>query len=110
MSATAFSCAAIASDIGLLGALTDFVNRADMWVIQLRRGTRLADQTGTAERVAEGGGGQHFDGHVPVKLFVACPVDIAHPARSDLGRNAEMTEVLANHGLTRSTYRTPSLN
>ena len=60
--------------------LTDFVDRADVRVIERGRRLRLAQQPGVRRGVGAGRGRQHLDGDAAIKRGILAEVHLAHAA------------------------------
>ena len=79
------------------GVLVDLVDRADVAVIERRRGARLAPKTLERARVRAGGGRQELDRDLAAKAQVFGAVDDAHAAGAQLGGYVIVRDRLANH-------------
>ncbi len=70
---------------GRLGVrcVADVIERADVWVIERRDGTRLPLEALPPLRAGGEGGVEHFDGDGPVETRIAGAIDLGHPSRAD---------------------------
>ena len=75
--------------------VADVVERADVRVVELRDGARLALEAGP--HLGRGGQvrGQHLDGDVAAQPGVVGAIDLAHAARADLLDHSVMREKCA---------------
>ena len=73
------------------GGLADVVNRADIRMIESRRGAGFALEAG--QMLFRGGqrGGEQLERDVPVKRQIVCLVDLAHAAGADRSDDLEST-------------------
>ncbi len=76
----------------------NFVNRADVWMVQRRGGFRLPLETAESLGVVGEFVGQELQGHVAAELEVFSLVHNAHPAASDFAEDAVMRDCVT-HGL-----------
>ena len=63
----------------------DVVDAADVGMVQGRDGASLALEAGSQIGIASDLTRQDLDRDRPIEARVACSVDLAHPARADLG-------------------------
>src|SRR5580658_8821273 len=75
----------------------DFVNRANVRVVQLRCGSRFVEQPTTSWNVISIADRQNFYSNVTVEAFVAGAVDFAHAASADLLQQTIMAQTLDRH-------------
>ncbi len=75
--------------------LADVVDRADVRVVQRGRRARLALEAFLGVRVTEELLGQHLDRNLPAQPRVLGQVNLAHPALTDLLRDAVVQQCLA---------------
>ena len=80
------------------GVLVNLVDRADVTVIQGRRGARFAAKALERDRIRGGAGRQELDRDLPPQAQVFGAIDDAHAARAELGGHAIVRDRLANHG------------
>ena len=78
--------------------LAGLVDRADVRVVQRRRGARLFHQPQTVRRGSARLASDQLDGDRALELFVERAVNGPHPAGSKACRNPEVTESLTDHG------------
>ena len=71
-------------DEGPAAVVADFVDGADVRVVQRRGGARFALESRQRLRVARPLVGQELQGHRPVQARVLGPVDDAHAATAEL--------------------------
>ena len=79
--------------------LANFVDGADVGVIQGRGGTGFAAETFERLRVVGEFVGQKLQGYEAAKLVVFGLVDHAHPAPAQLVDNAVVRDGLTDHGI-----------
>ena len=84
-------------DERLAVVLADLVDRADVRMVQRRRGTRFAPEAFQRLRVAGHFLGQELQGHEAAKVGVLGLVDHTHPAAAELLDDAVMRDGLADH-------------
>ena len=61
-------------------SVADVIERADVWVIERRDGTRLPLEALAPLRAGGEGGAESFDGDGPVEACIAGAIDLGHPA------------------------------
>ena len=76
--------------------LADFINRADVRMVQGRCGSRLAPETLQGLRVARQFLGQEFQGYKATQVGVFGLIDHTHPAAAQLFNHAVMRNGFAN--------------
>ena len=86
----------------LVAVATDVVQRADVRMIERRRGARLALETVERGRILRQPGRQELHRHLPAQASVLGPIDDTHPAFADLVEDAVMGDGLADHGRKRA--------
>jgi hypothetical protein len=84
-------------DEGLLTVFADFVDGADVGMIESRGGTRLATKAFQGLRVLREAIGQEFEGYEAAKLGVFGFIDHAHTAPTNLFDDAVVRNGLADH-------------
>ena len=84
-------------DERLLTAFADFVNGANVGMIERRRRTRLAAKPFQCLRVSRQFLGQEFEGHEAAKVGVLSFIDHAHAAATEFFDNAVVRDGLADH-------------
>ncbi len=77
---------------GAVSGLVDLVDRADVGVVQRRGGLRLQEEALLRRGFTDQIRGKNFDGHLPVEPGILRPVDDAHPAPAELGRDLVGTD------------------
>ena len=77
--------------------LTDFVDSADVRVIESRCRLRLAQQSGVRRGVGAGRGRQHLDGHAAIERGILAEVDLAHAARAQRPQDPVSTNRFGSH-------------
>ena len=87
-------------DDGLPIAFINVVNRADVRMVQRRRGVRFALKTLQSLAALREFLRQELQGDKPVEFGVLRFVDHAHPAPAEFLENAVMRDGLAEHGAT----------
>src|SRR5262245_49357846 len=80
--------------------LADFVNGADIGMVEGRSGPRLAAKAFESFRVLGQVFRQELEGHQPAKLDVFGFVHYAHAAAPQLFQDVVVRDGLANHGAT----------
>src|SRR5713101_3379819 len=91
-------------DERLPGLLADFVNRADVGVIQCRGGLGFALETGEGLGISCDLIGQELQGHEAVQFHILGLVHHAHPATAELLDNAVVRDGLAEHRRNAMAY------
>src|SRR5215472_2564313 len=86
-------------DESLTILFADFINRADIRMIQGGGSTRLPTKSLQCLRIFGNAFGKEFECDEPAKLSVLGLVDDTHPTATQLFENAVMRDGLANHGL-----------
>ena len=76
----------------MLSASSRAVDGRDVRVVERREDFGLALETCEAFRVGRACGRQYLHRHVALQLRVGRPVDLAHPAHTDLGSDLIRTE------------------
>ncbi len=97
--------------------VTDIVKRADVGMIELRDGLRLALEALAELRIGREVGRKDLDGHLAVEAPIARPVDLPHPARPERSNDVVRPEPRARldlqedriHGLRRASPEIPLL-
>ena len=80
-------------DVGLAVRLADFVDRADVRMVERGGGPGFSHQSGARGLIVEARG-QNLDRDVSVELFVPGEVDLAHPSGAELVEDDVMSESL----------------
>ena len=84
-------------DEGLAVGLVDVVNRADMRMVQRRRGARFALEPVEGRPVTGDFGGQELEGDLATEPGVFGPVDDTHPAAPEAIENPIVGDRPADH-------------
>ena len=79
-------------DVVCAFGFADLIDRQDIWVIEGGCGFGFLNKTIQLIRVLAEFFIQEFDRHFPIEPGVLGQVDLAHPARADLGDDAVMRE------------------
>jgi hypothetical protein len=85
-------------DEGLLAALADLVDGADIWMVECGCRTSLAPKSFQGLRVQRQFIGQEFQGYQSAKLGVFGLVNHAHAAATQFIDDAVVRDGLADHG------------
>src|ERR1043166_109014 len=72
------------------------VNRQNVRMIQGAGGLRFLFKSPETISVLRESGGQNFDRHVAIQLFIARAIDLTHPARAELRADFVTTELCAD--------------
>ncbi len=81
-------------DVGLAAGLADFVDRADVRMVERGRGPRLSHESRPGARIIEAVRREDLDGDVPMEMFVVGAIDLAHAAGTELVDDAVVSEAL----------------
>ena len=85
-------------DVGLAIGFANFVDGADVGMVQLGSGARFLKEPRPSCLVSEAAGRQHFQGYVALEPLISGAVNFTHPTRTNLLDDAIVTERAANHG------------
>src|ERR1017187_6938634 len=77
--------------------LADFVNGADVGMVQSRGSLRFTLETGESLCVFSNVIWQELQGHEAVKLYVFSPVDDTHPASTEFLQDTVVRDSLVDH-------------
>ena len=83
----------------------EVIDRADVGVIQGRRGLRLAPEAGEGTRISGQVSRQKLERDETVETSILSFVDDSHPAAPELLHDAVMRDGLAGHGLGKHSER-----
>ena len=84
-------------DVGLAVGFADFMHRADVGVIQCRRGARFSDQSCACRGIVEARGGKDFDGDVSIELLIAGAIHLSHATSAQSADDAVVRQPPAIH-------------
>src|SRR5262249_35718782 len=84
-------------DIWLPIHFADFVDGADIWVVQSGGCPRFAQDLGAYFGVGDGASRRQFEGDITAEGFVSCPVDYTHAPGPSLFEHGVVCKSLADH-------------
>ena len=93
-----FSRDVLHGNVRLAVDLSHFINRADMWMIQSRSGTRFAQNLLAGFAIRKRVRRRQLEGHIAMQSFVPRTKNYAHTTGASLIQHQVVGECLANHG------------